>query len=156
MKRYLFPLACLLALGAVLTLASRSVAQQTCVPFQATSTVRLSLLSVNGNMAALAVNGTGVGTPIGPYAQSGTILFVFQPNNILFTSSTAIATPAGAIFTREVGVSLPAGATGTYRLTGGTGAYVGAHGSGSFSVVRNPDGTQTATYNGTLCLPPAG
>lgn len=155
MKSSLFPRFGLLALGAVLALASPGTAQQTCVPFKATATVQLTFLGQNGNLLHFAVSGTGAGAPIGSYSQSGTILFVLQPKQVLFTSSTAISTPAGTIFTREIGVSLATGATGTYQITGGTGAFVGAHGSGTFNVVRNPDGTQSATYDGVLCLPAA-
>lgn len=156
MKRRLSPRFGLLAIVALLALAAPGAAQQTCVPFKATSTVKLAFLSQSGNVLNFAVSGAGVGAPIGPYTQSGTIRFVLQPRQVLFTSSTTISTPTGTISTREIGLSLPTGATGTYQITGGTGVFVGAHGSGSFNVVRNPDGTQSATYDGVLCLPAAG
>jgi hypothetical protein len=154
MKRYLSPLFfCLLALGTMLTLASPSVAQQTCVPFKATTVVTLTPLGGG----VFTASGSGTGTPIGNYTQTSTITFFQQGKGaVRFRSTDIITTPVGTLSTTEMGSSTFGRAAGTFRITGGTGAYAGASGSGSFRVVVNANGTQTATYTGTLCLPARG
>jgi hypothetical protein len=149
----LFSLSYLLALAAVLALNSRGVAQQRCAPFNATSVV--SVTPLGGG--AFSINGSGSGTPIGSFTQAGTAqFFLVGKGSVQFTSTTVISTPAGNLYTAEMGSSTFGRAAGTFRIVGGTGAYAGVSGAGSFKVAVNTNGTQTATYVGVLCLSSGG
>jgi hypothetical protein len=122
-------------------------AEQSCEPFVVTTTV---IVAPTGNPGEFSLDGSGGGT-IGDAVQTGLIQFKLVGRAIHFRSLTVISTDTGDLYTAEAGNATVQGSVGSYRILGGTGAWEGASGSGSFRVDANPDGTQTASYLGTIC-----
>jgi hypothetical protein len=66
--------------------------------------------------------------------------------------STTMTFADGELFLDIEGTEGPNGATATYTITGGTGCFEGATGSGSNTATSNPDGTFTVVFDGTICI----
>jgi len=99
----------------------------------------------------MELEAAGTGTHVGLCTSESTVTWVQREGGVWFSGPLVITAADGAkIFLDTFGWSTSEGADGDYVVEGGTGRFEGASGSGSFDVVVNDDGSQTATLNGTI------
>jgi hypothetical protein len=133
------------ALAAWLVLALASPARADCYPFEATG-IGVTV-STDGHEATDVVEGTAPGlghwTAVADRVTHGTKVQI---------STTMTAADGDLLFLDIEGTEGADGFSGTYTITGGTGRFEGATGSGSNTATSNPDGTFTVVFDGTICI----
>jgi hypothetical protein len=133
------------ALAAGLVLALASPARADCHPFEATG-IGVTV-STHGNEATDVLEGTATGlgdwTGVADRVTHGTKVQI---------STTMTAADGDQLFFEIEGTEGADGFSGTYTITGGTGRFEGATGSGSNTATSNPDGTFTMVFDGTICI----
>jgi hypothetical protein len=115
------------------------------VSFQA-SAVRVGL-EKKGNIFTSHLTGTG--TAIGPFDAVSTIKVpghrAYGPVTLTDAGGDTLTFDTDVLFDKHF-----VRGDGTYVVTGGTGQFAGATGSGAFSVEHLADDTTVATWDGTL------
>jgi hypothetical protein len=132
------------ALAAWLVLTLASPARAECYPFQATGMG--GTVSTHGNEATDVLEGTATGlgdwTEVADRITRGTKVQI----------SATMTFADGELFLDIEGTEGADGFSGTYTITGGTGRFEGATGSGSNTATSNPDGSFTVVFDGTICI----
>jgi len=132
------------ALAAGLVLALASPARADGYPFQATG--KGVTVSTRGNEATDAIEGTATGlgdwTEVADRITRGTKVQI----------STTMTFADGELFFDIEGTEGVESFSGTYTITGGTGRFEGATGSGSNTATSNGDGSFTVVFDGTICI----
>ena len=133
------------------------------VPFTLNGTgVVTSVTHLPGGLTQVDFSSSGTATHVGNYTASVTRIQDHQGNFINIAVLIA-ANGKGTVFFAVSGHfedthgSCVVISTGTYTVTGGTGAFANATGSGTFTAQHDKcDGTGTATYEGTISRPNSG
>ncbi len=146
---------------ALFSLAAPAAADQ--VPFTATGTGLVTgVTHLPGGLTQVDFNGSGTATHLGDYTGSATRIQDHQGN------FATIAVFIGANGTDSVFVTVSGHfestggkcvltSTGTYIVTGGTGAFANATGSGTFTAQFDQCAeTGFGTYTGTISRPNSG
>jgi hypothetical protein len=151
---------CLLLFGLA---APAAAANQ--VPFTATGTAEITgVTHLPGGLIQLDGNVTGTATHLGNTTGPLTRIQDHQ-GNFVSTAVLVGANGTDSVFLTINGQFESAGgsgkcvltSTGTYTVTGGTGAFANATGSGTITTqIDKCAGTATGTYTGTISQPNAG
>jgi len=143
MKRYL--LWTMFALAAVaLALSPSMAAAAKDAPF--TAKYVLTIDAVYGNH--IVASGPGSGTVVG---KSSLVAHVQRKGKEFVGSGTITASNGDLIYTASTQTEEPGKpGVGPYTIVGGTGRFANASGTGTTVATDNPDGTVTATYDGTI------
>jgi hypothetical protein len=141
--------ACAAALLAILLTTGPAHAGDA-VPFKASvTTTSVTLISLEP--FSLHIEAAGAGTHLGTAALSSNTTWTPVPGGVWFSGvGTITAANGDEIHYVAYGWSYPGAADGDYQITGGTGRFAGATGSGSFDVSENADLSQTAVFDGTI------
>lgn len=140
-----------LALAGVLAVAQPTAAAGD-VPFKADLTItRARFLDPPPPPVVMEIEAAGTGTHVGLCTSESTVTWIEKSGGIWFSGPLTITAANGdELFLDTYGWSTSEGADGDYVITGGTGRFADATGSGSFDVVVYADGSQTATLDGTI------
>ncbi|MHC5011399.1 MAG: hypothetical protein ACYTG6_10675 [Planctomycetota bacterium] len=141
--------ACAAALAAILLTVGAAHAGDA-VPFTATvTTTNVTLISLDP--FTLHIEASGTGTHLGTCDLSSITTWTPKDGGLWFEGNGTITAANGDEFHyTSYGWSFPGSADGDYEITGGTGRFEGATGSGSFTVSENADASQTAVFEGTI------
>lgn len=142
-------LACGVALVAIL-LTGAPIEAGDDVPFKASvTTTNVTLISLDP--FTLNIEASGVGTHLGTCDVSSISTWTPKAGGLWFEGNGTITAANGdELYYTSYGWSFPGSADGDFEITGGTGRFEGATGSGSFDVSENPDASQTAVFDGTI------
>jgi hypothetical protein len=140
-----------LALAGILA-AAQPTAAAAGVPFKLDlTTTSTKFLDPPPLPVVMEINAAGTGTHVGLCTSESTVTWVERSGGVWFSGPLTITAANGdELFLDTFGWSFPDGGDGDYVITGGTGRFEDATGSGSFDVVVNADGSQTATLDGTI------
>ena len=126
------------------------------VPFKVTAVTKVTA-EVPGTFPVLATiitEGSGTSTHQGKITVDGEVTLTWTPSGILIEGTgTSIGANGDAIYTSLSALSTaePGNLEGTFEITGGTGRFAGATGSGTVVGTLNEAGdAQTAVYEGTI------
>lgn len=138
------------ALLLVLLLAVGSARAGDAVPFKASvTTTNVTLISPDP--FTLHIEASGTGTHLGTCELSSITTWTPKDGGLWFEGNGTIEAANGdEIHYTAYGWSFPGSADGDFEITGGTGRFEGATGSGSFTVHENEDASQTATFDGVI------
>ena len=133
------------------------------VPFTLHGTgVVTSVTHLPGGLTQVDFSGSGTATHVGNYTASMTRIQDHQ-GNFVNVAVLIAANGTDSVFFAVSGHfedthgSCVVISTGTYTVTGGTGAFANATGSGTFTAQHDPcAGTGNATYEGTISRPNSG
>jgi hypothetical protein len=144
----------------IITATNTVTAPDDQVPFTATGTAVLTgVTKLPGGLIQLDFILSGTATHLGNFTGPGTRIQGHQGN---FTSSGALISANGedSVFLTISGQfetsqdKCLVTSTGTYTVTGGTGAFANATGSGTIATqIDQCAGTATGTYTGTISKP---
>jgi hypothetical protein len=134
------------------------------VPFTATTTGMVTgVTHLPGGLTQVDFSNSGTATHLGDFTGTVTRIEDHQGN---FASIVVLlgANGTDSVFITVIGQfkegkggSCVVTSTGTYTVTGGTGAFANATGSGTFTAQRDQcAGTGSATYTGTISRPNSG
>lgn len=99
----------------------------------------------------MELESAGTGTHVGLCTGESTVTWIVKGDGVWFSGPLTITAANGDTINLDTyGWSDSSGADGDYVIKGGTGRFEEASGSGSFDVVVNDDGSQTAALNGTI------
>jgi hypothetical protein len=155
----------LVALIALLGAIPAGAAATTQVPFHATLTETSSATPCGGHFLCVTVNGTGEATQLGRTSESSSPLVDTSTNpapGCFSETRTTTLTAANGDQLTLAGPGLDcntsattASTSDTWTVTGGSGRFTGAQGSGTDSAsVDLTNGNAVSVYTGTLSVPP--
>ena len=152
MKKLAVALCVAAALGALLVPAATWAKDD--VPLKAT-VVTTSYTAVPGTFPVLATitsYGEGTSTHLGKVTSSAVVTLTWTPTGIWSAgTATTVAANGDRLCSTQSGWTTGPGAfVGTFTITGGTGRFEGATGSGIVTASVDEDDVQTATYVGTI------
>jgi hypothetical protein len=134
------------------------------VPFTATTTGMVTgVTHLPGGLTQVDFSNSGTATHLGDFTGTVTRIEDHQGNFasivvLLGANGTdSVFMTVSGRFGEGRGGSCVVTSTGTYTVTGGTGAFANATGSGTFTAQRDQcAGTGSATYTGTISRPNSG
>jgi len=126
------------------------------VPFKATSvtTITAETPGIFPVLATIITEGSGTSTHMGKFTVYGESTLTWTPAGLwLESAGTAVAASGDELYVFTYGwMPSPGDVEGWFTITGGTGRFLGATGSGTVSAELNEDGdAQTAIYEGAIC-----
>jgi hypothetical protein len=143
-----------LVLAAGVILAPVTLFAGDAVPIKATvittgATVQPGVFPV---LAVITSTGEGTSSHLGKLTTSGVVTLTWTTGGVKVTgTATTVAANGDKLYNTLEGWSVGEGALdGSFVITGGTGRFEGATGSGSVTSSVDDDGVQTAVYVGTI------
>ena len=140
-------------LGLLLAIAPSAIRAGDYVPFKA----EMSELTREFEPGKGKVLGTftqtfeGTGTHIGKFSSSGTTTLTWIGSDLWFEGQgVMVAADGDKLFFDSFGWAWDGNGEGWFEITGGTGRFEGATGSGTLFVSMGDDGVQSAVYDGRL------
>ncbi|MEN8152028.1 MAG: hypothetical protein ABFS86_19590, partial [Planctomycetota bacterium] len=96
--------------------------------------------------------GEGTSTHLGKLTTSGQVALIWTSEGVWFVGAgTSVAANGDELYNTLEGLDTGYGDTsGTFTITGGTGRFAGATGSGTFTSSRDADDVMTAVHEGTI------
>jgi hypothetical protein len=159
-RRFLLAVAALLAL---LEAVPQGAAASTQVPFRATITETSSIAPCGGPLMCATINGTGQAIHLGKTSESASVVVDTSaspaPGCFSETRTTILTAANGDQLTLQGPGQVCFGTTtgaaqDSWTVTGGTGRFRGAQGSGTDSAAIDlTTGNAVATFSGTLSTP---
>ncbi len=142
----------LLSLVAALGLA-QPVSAGECRPFKAQSTSTATLIDSGPKSFTYLVQGEGQGTLLGRFALEAVVVTTIQKDGSRVQESSVTMTAANGDELYMEMVSVPGQApTSVYWVTGGTGMFFDAEGTGLFTSAGLLGGVQYSEWDGEICL----
>jgi hypothetical protein len=140
-------------LGALLAITPSAIRAGDDVPFKA----EMSELTREFEPGKGKVLGTftqtfeGTGTHVGKFTASGTTTLTWVGSDLWFEGEAVmVAADGDKIFSNSWGWAWDGNGEGWFEITGGTGRFEGATGSGTLIVTMSDDDVQSGVYDGRL------